>query len=126
MAWIKYNANPIKKSVGDCTVRALSKSMSLTWETVYTGIALHGFMMRDMPSSNAVWGSYLKKNGYKRKPISNDCPDCYTVKDFCEDHPIGNYVLGTGTHVVAVMDGNYYDVWDSGGETVAYFYERED
>lgn len=126
MAWVKYNANPIKKSVGDCTVRAISKSMNLKWEAVYTGVALYGFMLRDMPSSNQVWGSYLKSRGYKRKPIQSECPDCYTVEDFCRDHPIGNYVLGTGTHVIAVVDGDYYDVWDSGGETVAYFYERED
>ena len=126
MAWIKYNANPIKKSVGDCTVRAISKSMNLKWESVYTGVALYGFMLCDMPSANAVWGSYLKSRGYKRKPIPSECPDCYTVEDFCRDHPIGNYVLGTGTHAIAVVDGDYYDVWDSGKECPIYFYERED
>lgn len=126
MAWIKYNANPIKKSVGDCTVRAISKSMNLKWETVYTGVALYGLMLSDMPSSNQVWGSYLRSRGFKRRTIPSEFPDCYTVEDFCRDHPIGNYVLGTGTHAIAVVDGDYYDVWDSGKECPIYFYERED
>lgn len=27
-------------------------------------------------------------------------------------------------HVVAVRDGNYYDIFDSGNEVVTYYWER--
>ena len=50
-------------------------------------------------------------------------PDCYTIEDFCADHPMGLYVLGTGTHVVTVVDGNYYDTWRSGDEIPQYYWE---
>lgn len=53
------------------------------------------------------------------------CPECYTVADFCWDNPYGYYLLATGTHAVAVIDGDYYDTWDSGNESVAYYYERK-
>jgi hypothetical protein len=33
-------------------------------------------------------------------------------------------VIGTGTHVVAVIGGDYYDTWDSGEKVVLYYFER--
>ena len=80
--------------------------------------------MSDMPSSNHVWGAYLMSKGFERHIIPNTCPDCYTVKDFCEEHPEGTYILATGSHVVAVIDGDYYDTWDSGDEIPIYFWEE--
>lgn len=81
--------------------------------------------MGDMPSSNSVWGAYLYRHGFRRDIILNSCPDCYTVIDFCMDHPYGLYILATGTHVVAVENGNYYDSWDSGDEIPIYYWQRK-
>ena len=81
--------------------------------------------MCDMPSSNAVWGKYLQENGYKRYIIPNTCPVCYTVKQFAEDNPKGTYILSTGSHVITVVDGTYFDSWESGSEVPMYFYQRE-
>ena len=57
--------------------------------------------------------------------MPNMCPPCYTVKDFCKDHPVGTYILATGSHVVTVVDGNYYDTWDSGTEVPIYYWKKE-
>lgn len=84
-----------------------------------------GFEMFDMPSSNRVWGEYLKSRGYERFVIPNTCPDCYTIRDFCIEHPKGKYLVATGVHVVAVVDGDYYDTWDSGGELPIYYWRKE-
>ena len=37
----------------------------------------------------------------------------------------GIFVLGTGSHAVTVIDGNYFDAWDSGKETPVYYFEKE-
>lgn len=124
--FVEFNSNPDGAIVGDCVVRAIAKLMDIDWEYAYTGVVSQGYSMRDMPSSNAVWGAYLKRNGYKRHTLPDTCPDCYTVKDFCRDYPTGKYLLATGTHVVTVVDGDYYDTWDSGNETPLYYYEKED
>lgn len=124
MSWIPYNVNPAGRNVGDCTVRAISKATKQEWEDTYSGIAVQGLMMYDMPSANSVWSAYLKSKGFERYMIPNTCPDCYTVKDFCKDHPKGTYVVALGTHVVAVEDGNYYDTWDSGEEIPIYYFEK--
>ena len=124
MSYIFYNPNPLKLSVGDCTIRAISKVTGMNWKETYLHLLLQGYIMSDMPSANRVWGELLKNFGFNRHLLPDTCPDCYTVKDFCYDHPIGSYILGTGEHVVAVVDGNYYDSWDSGNEIPIYFFER--
>lgn len=125
MYWKYYNPNPDKNLVGDCTIRAISLATGKDWESTYMGIAMVGYELHDMPSSNAVWGAYLRKNGFDRYIIPNECPNCYTVEDFCRDNPYGLYVLATGIHVVTVIDGNYYDTWDSGKEIPIYYFKKE-
>ena len=124
MSYIYYNPNPMGLSVGDCTIRAISKITDTSWEITYLNLILQGYKMYDMPSANRVWGEYLRENGYIRRIIPDTCPNCYTVRDFCVDHPVGRYILGTGEHVVAVVDGNYYDSWNSGNEIPIYYFER--
>lgn len=82
--------------------------------------------MFEMPSSNAVWAAFLYREGYRRHVIPNTCPFCYTVKQFTLDHPSGRYLLATGSHVVAVIDGDYYDTWNSGDEIPIYYWKKEE
>ena len=126
MKWKKYNPNPYGKNVGDCTVRAIARVLDVDWDTAYLGICIQGLMMKDMPSGNAVWGAYLKKKGFKRHMLPEECPECYTLEAFCEEHPKGAYVVAFGSHVVAVVDGCYCDTWESGQETPIYYFSKEE
>jgi hypothetical protein len=126
MAYINYNANPLGKRVGDCVIRAISKVTDQDWQTTYSGLALQGYMLFDMPSANNVWASYLRKKGFRRHIVPDTCPDCYSVKDFCEDHPDGVYLLSLNKHVVAAEHGNYFDIFDCGDEPVIFYFERND
>ncbi len=119
-----YNPNPVAAKVGDCSVRAVSKALNIDWEKAYAMIVANGFQMGDVPSSNNVWGSVLRQHGFYREVIPNTCPDCYTIKQFCRDNPVGTYVIGTNNHVVTVVDGDWYDTWDSGDEIPVYFWTR--
>ena len=107
-------------------IRAISKATGMDWEKTYTEITLKGFEMYDMPSSNAVWETYLSQHGFEKKILPYTCPDCYSIKQFCIDHPKGTFIVGTGSHVVAVIDGRYYDTWDSGDEIPTYYFEKEE
>lgn len=87
---------------------------------------VEAFRLYDMPSSNYVWGSYLKSKGYVRHNLPDTCPECYTLRQFCDEHQkVGSkYIVATGTHAVAVVDGNIYDSWDSSDEVVTYYWEK--
>ena len=118
------NPNPEKRIVGDCVIRANSILLDQGWEKTYDEIVDFGRRMYDMPSSNEVWAEYLYANNFTRKIIPDTCPMCYTVKAFCEDNPHGEFMLAMGSHVVTVIDGNYYDTWDSGSEVPIYYFKR--
>ena len=124
MGYVNFNKNNKKKLVGDCVIRAIATLLNVDWDDVYLDITTKGFYMKDMPSSNEVWSSYLRDVGFERYVIPNSCPDCYTVKDFCIDNPQGQFLLATGSHVIAVIDGSYYDTWDSGDEVPIYYWQR--
>lgn len=120
----EYNPSPTGAKVGDCAVRAVSKALGTDWETAYTMLALKGFEMSDMPNSNAVINAVLMDKGFEKDIIPNTCPACYTVAQFAEEHPDGVYVLGTGTHVVAVVDGVIHDSWNSSNEYPIYYWKE--
>ena len=121
-----YNANPDRKQVGDCVIRALSKALGQDWEKTFVEVAFEAFLLCDMPSANHVWASYLRRKGFSRYAIPDECPDLYSVADFCRDHPKGTYILSLDGHVVAVQDGCFYDTWDCSDRAVLYYWKRKE
>ena len=124
--WQYTNLNPKGKAVGDCTVRAISLATDNGWMETYLDLCLFGLLMADMHSSNAISTAYLKSKGFKRRTIPDDCPDYYTIEDFCKDHPQGTFVIGTGSHLATVIDSVLWDSWDSRNETPVYYFEKEE
>lgn len=115
-----YNPNPYGSRVGDCVVRAVSKVTGKKWVDTYIDLCITGLTCGDMPTSNAVWGKYLRTKGFERHLPT----EAYqTVKGFLSDHK-GEYVLCTGTHTIAAGGGDYFDSWDSGDEVVSFYWEK--
>jgi hypothetical protein len=65
---------------------------------------------------------YLKQMGFEQFLLPESCPQCITVRAFCERYPEGTYVIGTGSHAVAAIDGDWLDSWDSANECPSYFW----
>lgn len=118
--YIEYNPNPKGAKVGDCVVRAISKATGTDWNEAYAELCAYGYASKDMPSANKVWSKMLKSKGFTR----DFAPFGITVAEFCEAFPSGTYILAIDGHAVAVKDGCYYDSWDSGHETVVYYWKR--
>ena len=123
--FVLSNPNPNGSYVEDCVIRAISIATDKQWIEVYINVALQGFIMKNMPSVNKVWGNYLSSIGFANYLLPNTCPNCYTIRDFCRDNPVGIFILATGSHVVAVKDGDYYDTWDSGDQMPTSVWRRE-
>lgn len=123
--WRQYNPNPQGLIVGDCTVRAICAVTGRDWSNVHRDLCALARKMADMPSSDRVWWEFLRLNGFRRHKMIDRCPDCYTVADFAADHPSGIYVLGPHEHAVALIDGDWWDSWDSGNTVPTYFLRRD-
>ena len=120
--WVKCNPNPLGKTTGDCVVRAISVATQQSWRQVYRDLCGMGETECELPNSNHVWGLYLDSMGLEQFLLPESCPRCITVRAFCKRYHEGTFVIGTGNHAVAVIDGDYYDSWDSRNEEPTYFW----
>lgn len=120
-----YNPNPVgRTTVGDCSVRAISKALGISWDEAHDELAYTSKQMGDIMNSNDVISAVLRKHGFYKQGLPCTWSDCYTVREFAENNPVGTYVVGTGSHVVTVINGNYYDAWRSGDESVIYYWSK--
>lgn len=118
--YIYYNPNPKNKKTSDCVIRAICRITGMDWESAYLALSSIVLSEYEMPSSNFIWEKYLTSIGYKKYVIN--CHDCVSVADFVKDHKKGFFVACSGSHVVAVIDGKYFDAWDSGDEIISYYF----
>ena len=123
--WKMFNPNPGGLQTIDCTVRAVCAVTGLDWEMAHKLLCDFSRVLYTMPSADSAWWEFLKGIGFTQYGLIDQCPDCYTVADFAVDHPHGVYVLGPKQHAVAVIDGEYWDSWDSGNTVPTYFFRRK-
>lgn len=121
MVWRYLNKNPCKRSLGDCAVRAVAVALGVDWYEAYDLLCDEARRQCDMPSSDDVMDDVLARHGFS-EPIP-----AYrvTAAEFCRAHPRGVYVLALSGHVATAADGYLYDLWDSSGERVRYYYARD-
>jgi hypothetical protein len=121
--FIRYNGNPCGKETGDCVIRAIQIVTGKTWYQVYAGLCVQGRFSCGWGNFNEIWSDYLTYLGFDRHGLPWN--PAYTVGDFARDHPQGAYIIGTGKHAVAVVDGNVIDSWNSSGEIPRYYFVKE-
>lgn len=121
--WVEYQPNPKKYNTGDCTIRAYCKVENMTWEDAYDMAADYGMECAALPNDNKVVDKILtEKFKYTAHKLSKE--ERCTVKEFAVANPFGTYVLMVNKHVVAVVDGLYYDSWDSGDKKITKYWQK--
>ena len=122
------NAKDIKDEYGDCQVRALSKALGVSWLEAFD---LTIPICREVQTYTIFGGTCdigkqnLARLGFEYHGISNKRGTTRpTVDSFAKAHPHGSYILKAAHHVVACVDGKYYDTWDSGYKSLYGYYER--
>lgn len=121
------NDKDLKDKTGDCQVRALSKALNISWleafdltipicrrlqtYTIFDGN--HEKTVEAMQDLGFVYTGISNKKGTKRP----------TVKSFAASHKNGTYILKVSHHVVACVNGEYFDTWDSGHKSLYGYYE---
>ena len=120
--WIFANPNPKKKNVPDCVIRAICIALNYSWERVHEELSDLSRRECSVTCDDHVWGKYLYQHGFSPFLMDEHCPVCVTVDIFTKLYPKGIYIIGTGSHAVAVIDGDYYDSFDSGDLVPSFFW----
>lgn len=128
--WVYYQPNKkdVEDKYGDCTIRALSKALDCSWVEAFDKVIP---VMREEQVSSVfacnitVRKRILDKLGFDYHGVSNKKGTKRpTVDSFAKDHPEGRFICNVANHVVAVVDGKFYDTWDSGGCSLYGYFER--
>lgn len=120
-----YNPNPKKNEVGDCVVRAMCKATGRDWDSVFIELCEIGLELKCMPNDKLAWHEFLDRHDFKAHSISikrgSKRP---TVSSFSKVNKKGTFVLQVANHIVTVVDGYYYDIWDCGNSSLYKFWEK--
>ena len=121
--WVKYQPNPKQYKTGDCTIRAYTKAENLSWEDAYDMAASAGMEAAALPDDNKVVELMMvERFKYTKTRLKKD--ERITVNEFCIANPVGTYVLKMRGHLVAVVDGLFYDSWDCGNKKITEYYSK--
>lgn len=123
------NKKDLDDKAGDCQVRALSKALNLSWLEAFD---LTIPICREM-QTYTLFGtrnidrvkSAMENLGFEYTGITNKRGTKRpTVKEFAQSHKKGTYILRVAHHIVALVDGIYYDTWDCGCMSMYGYYEK--
>lgn len=125
--YFQPNKKDLKDKVGDCQIRALCKTLNLSWVEAFD---LTIPICREL-QTYTIFDCDLKKTkeamrtfGFEYTGVSNKKgAKRPTVDSFAKDHPTGTFILSVAHHVVACVDGKYYDTWDSGHKSLYGYYQ---
>jgi len=127
--YFQPNDKDLKDTVGDCQIRALCKVLDLSWVEAFditVPICRELQIYTIFGERSGKTREALGKLGFKYTGISNKKGTTRpTVWKFAKDHPTGKYIVSVAHHVVAVVDGKYYDTWDSGYKSLYGYYQYE-
>lgn len=140
-----YNANTHNHYSGDCAIRAICTALDQSWETTLTEMFQIGLKYGYTPTDEHVIDKYLKSKGWiKCKQPRNYDNTKMSIKKFIDllTHPVygdeiqipntkngielNRIIANAGSHhIVAIVSGQVYDIWNSSNETCGNFWVKE-
>lgn len=130
-----HNQNPRNRITTDCVIRAISTATETPYNQVVMELAELQCKTGYDGGDNKLYELYLKERGWiKRKQPRKLDNTKFTGKEFCEalqeDY---DYALGMtkriiahigGGHIVAIIDGQVWDIWDCTCKTIGNYWEK--
>ena len=103
----------------------MTKVTNKSWLEVFDDLVPISRKLQCMPNSKIAYEKYLRNNNFEYRGISNKKGTRKpTVESFADTHRVGIYLVRVASHVVAIVDGIYYDTWDSGHKSIYGYWEK--
>ena len=130
-----HNQNPKNRITGDCVIRALSTAT----EIPYNDVVMEMAKIQCETGYDQPIDQFLKLHGWVKckQPRKSDNTK-YTGKQFCEIIMKDKQRLGLttdnrkriianigGHHIVAIIDGKVWDMWDSTNGCIGNFWIKD-
>lgn len=117
-----------KKRADDCVIRALMKLTGNDWETCFDELCVIAKNQKRMPNEWKVVEEWLRNHNYVKYSYGrlSKGERRVSVNEFAIDNPEGSYLISVAGHVVASIDGYYYDSWDCGNCKIYTYYKLEE
>lgn len=120
------NLKDLKDTFGDCVIRALTKVFNKPWKEMYDELVPIARELQCMPNQKNCYEKYLLDNGFQYFGISNKKGTKRpTIKKFALTNKSGIFIVNVANHVCCIIDGKYYDTWDSGDKCMYGYYTKQ-
>lgn len=120
------NKKDIKDEYGDCVIRAFCKAEGKEWLQVFDELIPFARETQTMPNNKPAYEKYLAAMGYKWVGLKAEKgKKRLTPETFCRKYKTGTYILRVSNHLVTIVDGYYYDTWESGDKGVYGYWVKE-
>lgn len=123
--WHEYNPNPKERNIGDCTLRSYCAAFGISWDKAFdiaSKVAKENSSMIQYVADKVLVEEFncVVDEKYNKKIVKSK--DRIKVNEFALSHPYGTYILHVPKHQVTVINGEYWDSWDSGDKKIDTVY----
>lgn len=123
--WREFNPNPKERNIGDCTLRSYCAAFDISWDEAFdiaSQIAKENSTLVQYVADKVLTEHFncTVSDKYNKKTVKGK--DRITVNEFAMTHPYGTYILHVRSHQVTIIDGEYWDSWDSGDKKIDTVY----
>lgn len=123
--WHEFNPNPKERNIGDCTLRSYCAAFGISWDQAFdiaSRVAKENASMIQYVADKVLTEEFncIIDEKYNKKSVKSK--DRIKVNEFALSHPYGTYILHVPKHQVTVINGEYWDSWDSGDKKIDTVY----
>ena len=131
-----FNANPKNRITGDCRIRAISVACEVPYNQVVMDLAKIQCETGYDQCTNQGIDILMKRYGWKKQRQPRKLNNTkYTGEEWCNQIQEGLCVNGKsldrlvanigGNHVVAIIDGKVWDIWDSTDGCIGNYWVKD-
>ena len=125
----KLNVNPKGRKTGDCSTRAISYALGISWEEALKLQYEEAIKTKYDPSSRQIMERVLEKFGYVKMKQPRTIDNLkYTINSLdrviSQTNRQNKIVCNVANHYVVVDGDCYVDSWDSGRKCCGNYYMK--
>lgn len=129
LTYLEKNVNPKNRKTGDCSTRAIVSVLGISYEEALRLQVEESLKCYYDPTSRQVMERVLKRFGYVKlsqprkydntKYEVREMDKVLTARQMSE-----GVVVNVANHYVAIRDGKYIDIWNSGRKCVGNYFVK--